>query len=170
MLAPAKVHSDFMDAVHMKNHEILCTRHRIDTVHVPMSQLDSQAQGFECNILEILAVPFLNQNRQAYVMLYHTALTFQNPPQTLMTAVFWHDTPCSLIVWKGGTAGTHSHDIGVSMSFQPQELLQVLITISGDEPPGSVCSEFVDLSIHHLISSKQLHYNPHTLHITSNSQ
>ena len=25
---------------------------------------------------------------------------------------------------------------------------------NGDEPPGSVCSEFVDLSIHHPISSK----------------
>ncbi len=39
-----------------------------------------------------------------------------------------------------------------------------------DEPPGSVCSEFVNLSIHHPIPSKQLHYNPHILHNTANSQ
>ncbi|KAK0222650.1 hypothetical protein EDD85DRAFT_959890 [Armillaria nabsnona] len=39
-----------------------------------------------------------------------------------------------------------------------------------DEPPGSVRSEFADLSIHHPISSKQRHYNPHTLHNTANTR
>ncbi len=34
---------------------------------------------------------------------------------------------------------------------------------TGDESPGSVCSEVMDLPIHHTISSKQHHYNPHTL-------
>ncbi|PBK94290.1 hypothetical protein ARMGADRAFT_1078985 [Armillaria gallica] len=36
-----------------------------------------------------------------------------------------------------------------------------------DEPPGSVCSEFADLAIHHPISSKLRHYNPHTLDNTT---
>ncbi len=33
-----------------------------------------------------------------------------------------------------------------------------------DEPPGFVHSEFTDLSIHHPIPSKRLHYNSHVLH------
>ncbi len=36
-----------------------------------------------------------------------------------------------------------------------------------DEPPGSVRSEFADLAIHHPISSKRRHYNPHTLDNTT---
>ncbi len=36
-----------------------------------------------------------------------------------------------------------------------------------DEPPGSVHSEFTDLPIHHTISSKRCHYNPHTLDNTT---
>ncbi|PBK66588.1 hypothetical protein ARMSODRAFT_977490 [Armillaria solidipes] len=43
-------------------------------------------------------------------------------------------------------------------------------TYNDDEPPGSVRSEFADLSIHHPISSKQLHFNPHILYITSSSR
>ncbi len=39
--------------------------------------------------------------------------------------------------------------------------------LGGDEPPGSVCSEFTDLSIYHPIPLKQHHYNPHTLDNTA---
>ena len=40
----------------------------------------------------------------------------------------------------------------------------------GDEPPGSVRSEFADLAIHHPIPSKRRHYNPHTLNNTANTR
>ncbi len=50
--------------------------------------------------------------------------------------------------------------------------LQDLLYMQGglppaDEPPGSVRSEFVDLSIYHPIPSKRHHYNPHTLDNTT---
>ncbi len=38
---------------------------------------------------------------------------------------------------------------------------------NGDEPPGSVRSEFMNLPIHHTKSSKQCHYNSHTLDNTT---
>ncbi len=38
-----------------------------------------------------------------------------------------------------------------------------------NEPPGSVCSEFTDLPIHHPISLKQCYYNPHTLYNTAST-
>ncbi len=38
---------------------------------------------------------------------------------------------------------------------------------NGDEPPGSVRSEFTDLSIYYPIPSKWHHYNPHTLDNTT---
>ncbi len=46
-------------------------------------------------------------------------------------------------------------------------LLFLKVLLSADEPPGSVRSEFADLSIYHPIPSKRHHYNPHTLNNTT---
>ncbi len=55
-------------------------------------------------------------------------------------------------------------------AYQEQLELPNDFEVVVDEPPCSVCSEFVDLPIHHPISSKRHHYNPHTLHNTASTR
>ncbi|PBK79635.1 hypothetical protein ARMGADRAFT_1092965 [Armillaria gallica] len=62
-----------------------------------------------------------------------------------------------LIVFPGKPQVIPSTQMGSTMSGPNSP------TLTDDEPPGSVRSEFVDLAIHHPISSKLCHYNPHTL-------
>ncbi len=58
-------------------------------------------------------------------------------------------------------------DLTIDVQIETLENITKIVTTalvdSGDEPPGSVRSEFADLSIYHPISSKRHHYNPHTL-------
>ncbi len=86
--------------------------------------------------------PYANISQQAILHAQMNCICFQLPDVQL-TASMAKDGPPA-----------NAKQVDKTEYYLLPQCQDTLIDVTDDEPPGSVCSEFVDLPIHHSISSK----------------